>query len=510
MLVFGGYGACVDKERPSLCQWKFSEFTAGNPEQMSSELWALDLAVGRWTRLRTLDLTEDTEITRRFGHVCVATGALARTMLCYGGHALDSTNVVLAKNGTSEELWEYEVGASVQGGTITDGTWRRLRWDPSVPRPGPREFAAAVPLPGGGGEKGMLLVGGRSTAKGQALGDMWRLDVLDRSSCGSSTAYRARWRQIMAYGSRPGSAFPSLANFALQWAGGEGGGVLLAFGGGTRRGEGADVAHAWGQPSLTLKGTMELTVSNQLWSWDAASSDVSATDADVCDFPAPGNYTRASVLGSLEVHVEGVPEAMWVPPLTTILAQSVVVQDLASGNIITDFGLPALDVYRSAYWDQARNKGVITVSGIPLWRTQQQLKVSLEIKYDTDLDVTGGFAVTGRSTETLCQADTVTSLAGSGGECGVVITELEAKGLESAPLSPPPPSPSPSPPPPSPSPSPPPPSPPPSSPSRAGGSSSVLPMIAGGICAALLLAALGGFCWWKKRKGHNIKVSGFH
>jgi hypothetical protein len=45
------------------------------------------------------------------------------------------------------------------------------------------------------------------------------------------------------------------------------------------------------------------------------------------------------------------------------------------------------------------------------------------------------------------------------------------------------------------------------SPSSASGSSSVLPMIAGGVCGALLLAALGVFCWWKTRKGHNSQVT---
>jgi hypothetical protein len=54
----------------------------------------------------------------------------------------------------------------------------------------------------------------------------------------------------------------------------------------------------------------------------------------------------------------------------------------------------------------------------------------------------------------------------------------------------------------------PPPSPPTTaSPSGAGGSSSALPMVAGGVGGALLLAALGGFCWWKTRKGHNSQVT---
>jgi hypothetical protein len=35
-------------------------------------------------------------------------------------------------------------------------------------------------------------------------------------------------------------------------------------------------------------------------------------------------------------------------------------------------------------------------------------------------------------------------------------------------------------------------------------------MVAGGVGGALLLAALSGFCWWKKRKRHNSQVTGYH
>jgi hypothetical protein len=221
---------------------------------MSGELWALDLAVGRWTALRNS--------TARFAHTCVVTAT--RVMLCYGGRRLDAADDTVS---TGDDLWRYTFSSTgdMAGDADADAAaaatgWEQLQHDAHRPSPGALEDAAAVALPGL--RDGMLLLGGRRESGGDPVGALWRLDVHCTGTDGSAAS--ALWSRIHPVGTSSFSRVPPHASHLLFWASDE---TLLAFGGSKPANQ--PNQDAWLEPAVTLPDGLEVSTSAALWSWNA-------------------------------------------------------------------------------------------------------------------------------------------------------------------------------------------------------------------------------------------------
>jgi len=249
--VYGGY-TCESE----VCHLPVQPHVQPAAEHMSGELWALDLALGRWAPLPSS--------TARFAHTCVVT--VARVMLCYGGRRLDAADDTVS---TGDDLWRYtfsstgamDADAAAAATSAAATGWEQLQHDAHRPSPGALEDAAAVALPGLR-ESGMLLLGGRRESGGEPVGAMWRVDVGCTGAAGSTVS--AVWSRIHPVGTSSFSHVPPHACHLLFWATDE---TLVAFGGSKPANQ--PNQDAWLEPAVALRDGLEVSTSAALWSWNA-------------------------------------------------------------------------------------------------------------------------------------------------------------------------------------------------------------------------------------------------